>query len=82
MKKRKSVKYNIVSPQLPTGGDVQRRKLRFSARELVSNTVIASAGAGIAAVSATGAIFPAVVAGLAGGLIGYTVMNEIPKEKE
>jgi len=53
---------------------------KFNTSELVANTAIASIGTGAAVVAASGLIWPALIGAAAGGLIGYTITNQIPRK--
>ena len=57
----------------------KRRRFKFDTTHLAANSVLASVGAGAAAVSATGMFIPTLVAAVFGGALAYTVTNEIPK---
>lgn len=57
----------------------RQKRLKFDTPHLAANSAVASIGAGAAAVSATGMIVPTLVAATLGGILAYTVTNEIPK---
>ncbi|MCE7029550.1 hypothetical protein [Jiella avicenniae] len=54
-------------------------KLEYTGGRLVANSSAVALAAGAAATAATGILSAGVVATLAGGLIGYLLLNRIPK---
>ena len=58
----------------------KRRRFDSPASAVFANSAVASAGAGLATVAATGMVWPAVALAVVGAVVGYTATNQIPKD--
>lgn len=54
-------------------------KKLFSGKALFFNSAVAAIGAGAAMMAATGVLWQGAVVAVAGGIVGYSVTNDIPK---
>ena len=62
---------------------VENRPTGPKARTTVfANSVVASAGAGLATIAATGTLWPALVIAAVGAVVGFTVTNQIPHRED
>ena len=68
--------------QITSGRAGPDARKEFTGARLGANTAVASIGAAAAVAAATGALLPSIAALLVGGLVGYTITNQIPKNKD
>ena len=57
-------------------------KRKFSATGLFANGAIASVAAGGSVIATTGLIAPAIIVGLIGGIVSYSITSEIPDDND